>query len=180
MQLKCVPILLIIVAVISFFIGEGGRLDRDIQFVGLITVIGMPIAGMAMQKWLAKCAAALAVLLVATVFSLLGDQSFKSAYSDCLANSERLHWSLAKYHVENGRYPDSLDRLDVVLPCGRATRASLLRYKRVGDTYELLLNAFVPQHAAQHLAASEESGNGGTFSIGARKRLDHASLFGNL
>lgn len=148
MQLKYVPLLLIIVAVISFFIGEGGRLDRDVQFVGLITVIGMPVAGMAMHKWLAKCAAATAVLLVATVFSLLGDQSFKSVYSDCLANSERLHWSLAKYHVENGRYPESLDRLDVVLPCGRATRASLLSYKRTGDSYEMHLNVAVQRHGS--------------------------------
>ncbi len=148
MQLKYVPLLLMIVAVISFFIGEGGRLDRDMQFVGLITAIGMPVAGMAMHKWLAKCAAATAVLLSAIVFSLLGDQSFKAAYSDCLANSERLHWSLAKYHVENGRYPESLDRLDVVLPCGRATRASLLSYRRTGDSYEMHLNVAVQRHGS--------------------------------
>jgi hypothetical protein len=158
-QPKYVPLLLLVVAVTSFFIGEGGRLDRDIQFVGLITVIGMPIAGMAMRKWLAKCAAAMAVLLAAIGFSLLGDQSFKSAYSDCLAGSERLHWSLAKYHVENGRYPDSLDRLNVVLPCGRATRASLLRYKRIGDSYQLLLNAYDPQPAAPHLACTGRIGS---------------------
>lgn len=148
MQLKYVPILLIVVAVTCFFIGEGGRLDRDIQFVGLITVIGMPVAGMAMRKWLAKCAAATAVLLAAIVFSLLGDQSFKSAYSDCLASSQRLHWSLAKYHVENGRYPDSLDRLNLVLPCGRATRASLLSYKRTGDSYEMHLNVAIQRHGS--------------------------------
>ena len=148
MQLKYVPILLIVVAVTCFFIGEGGRLDRDIQFVGLITVIGMPVGGMAMRKWLAKCAAATAVLLAAIVFSLLGDQSFKSAYSDCLASSQRLHWSLAKYHVENGRYPDSLDRLNLVLPCGRATRASLLSYKRTGDSYEMHLNVAIQRHGS--------------------------------
>jgi hypothetical protein len=147
-QLKYVPLLLIIVAVISFFIGEGGRLDRDMQFVGLITVIGMPIAGMAMHKWLAKCAAATAVLIVAIVFSLLGDQSFQSTYSTCLASSERLHWSLAKYHVKNGRYPDSLDRLNEALPCGRATRTSLLSYKRTGDSYELHLSVAVQKYAA--------------------------------
>ena len=129
MQLKYVPILLIVVAVTCFFIGEGGRLDRDIQFVGLITVIGMPVAA-------------------AIVFSLLGDQSFKSAYSDCLASSQRLHWSLAKYHVENGRYPDSLDRLNLVLPCGRATRASLLSYKRTGDSYEMHLNVAIQRHGS--------------------------------
>ncbi|HEY1150526.1 MAG TPA: hypothetical protein VGF27_18250 [Pseudoduganella sp.] len=149
MQLKYVPLLLLVVAVTCFFIGEGGRLERDIQFVGLIAVIGMPLAGMAMHKLVAKCAAATGVLLAAIAFSLLGDQSYKAAYSDCLAGSERLHWSLAKYHVENGRYPDSLDRLNVVLPCGRATRASLLRYKRIGDGYQLLLNAYVPQPAAR-------------------------------
>lgn len=137
--------LLAITGLTGFWLGED-FLPLISSWV-LLALIALPLATAALAPHkdsfhVRTTLMAAALLFIGAWFA--GQTAANRAFDDCLARGEEVRLTLRNYRLQQGRFPQRLDDLDIDLPGQRLLHSTLMNYQAKEGDYRLsFANALV-------------------------------------
>jgi len=140
--------LLLGLAVLGLWLGEGGLRPSDTALLGAGVIGGLTVAMAASGKVRGKALLGASSLVIFSAAWFAGSHSLAHAFNECVDRGEDIRALLREYHEETGEYPVNLDRLKTSIPCYQITRPSVLVYEKNAVGYKLSFGDWLVTHTA--------------------------------
>ena len=127
----------LILLVIAFWLGEAGHGPFQIHPY-IIGIAGLGVISSLASKNLGyRTATGLIFIVLYLAAFYTGSLSFDHAFDICIDDAEEIREDLVRYKARNGNFPESLEELNIELPCSRIWRGSILQYTRTETGYQI-------------------------------------------
>jgi hypothetical protein len=140
--------LAVVVAVLGFWVGEGGSPPWALVPVVGAFVAALVVAVVVPGKLWVRLVGGVGVFALFVVALFLGWLSFTLAFGECLEKGEEVRALLDQFQKKEGRYPERLSQLERFGLCGRILRPTILEYEKTNGGYVLSFKDWLVEHTA--------------------------------
>lgn len=148
MKITIAVSLIIVFLIVSYWLGEAGRgiFQMAPYLIGVIGIVAIyyPIS----RRWKYRILFGLIFIVFYATGFYLGDLSFYRAYKKCVEDAEQIRTAIADFKTKNGKYPATLDDLNMPLPCKRCLRGTILEYESTASNYKIWFKDWLVEYSA--------------------------------
>jgi hypothetical protein len=141
-------ILFIAFAIIAFWFGEAGIGIFQMEPYVVCAIGCIATAIVCSKRKVIRIFAGGVFISVYFFLFYVGNVSFYSVFGNCADEGEKVRSLIQEFYKKKGSYPNSLDQLNIQLPCQRYTRGSMLKYYPTELGYKLSFRDWLIEHSA--------------------------------